>query len=297
MFKTVRFLLFLLISLSTTAHSKKLEERNNTEDLTIIVSSCDKYADCWKPFCQLLFKYWPFLKDQKRKIEIVLITNKKEFSYPGITVYKTGEDKSWSDNLLEALKTIKSKYVLYLQEDYFLSSPLDERRLGYLFTEMKKHNIPYIEIGPDSFFNKEKDYPLVKGTVIKGKHIPYRTSLQPALWEKKVLEHLLKQKETAWTFEVAGSTRSEGLMEPFLAVKNDHPIHFFNACGSGYFSKKALEFLKKEGIALKSVSLPIDEDYPFTLWLRDFSNRASIRRLKLYFLWTKFLGLWDPKFA
>lgn len=298
--KIARFLFGILLILVTYGHANKNKEIIQNQaltDLTIIVSSCDKYHDCWQPFCQLLFKYWPSLKTYNKTIPIILITNQKDFSYEGTIVYKTGKDRSWSDNLLEVLKTVKTKYVLYLQEDYFLSASIDTKRLAYLLNKMKEKNIDYIEISPDGFFNKEKLYPFVKGTVIKSKHIPYRTSLQAALWDKEVLEWLVKPKETAWDFELKGSIRSEGNMHPFLAAQENHPFHYVNACGAGYFTSYALDFLKKEGIPLNNISLPLDKDYPFTLWLREFSQKSCIRKLRLYTLWTKILGLWDPKFS
>ena len=264
-------------------------------DLTIIISSCDKYHDCRKPCLDLLFKYWPELKPAKTPI--ILITNNRPFSYLGVDVHQTGVDHGWSANMIEVLKKVKTRYVLYLQEDYFMTRPVNHKKLAYFVQKMKEQQIPYIQLNDDPYFEKALPFSGIINTAIKDKHTDWRTSLQASLWEKDVFLWLLKPTESAWDFEGNSSIRSEGIMRPFLIERGAYAFDYLNACGLGFMHQESINFLKIHGIHIGSVSLPIDADYKFTLWLRNFSNQPVIRKLNLYRNWLKIMGLWDPKFS
>jgi len=261
------FIIFLLaVSLDTVSHVQE----PRLEDVTIIVSSCDKYAELWEPFSKLLFKYWPSLKTYNKHVPVILITNKKSFSFKGIQNFQTGEDKSWSDNMLQVLSHVKTKYVLYLQEDYFLSQPVNNEFLYYLIKKMKQDHIPYIQLNQDSasYADTQKSFPTVKNSIVKSQYLGYRTALQAAFWQKDVFEWLIKKKESPWEFESYGGMRSAGMRAPFLAIVKDYPITFVNAVNLGFWQDGSLEFLHQEGIDIKTV-LPVAKDYPCTLWIKN----------------------------
>ncbi|MEI8320552.1 MAG: hypothetical protein WCG05_00880 [Alphaproteobacteria bacterium] len=291
MYKIIVFL-FCLLGFSAQAISRiddtTIPDEPRLTDITIIVSSCDRYSEFWAPFSELLMRYWPSLKTYNKDIPILFIVNKKPFSFDRVQVVSTGEDGGWSRNMLQALKQVKTKYVLYMQEDYFLSQTVDEKYLSYLLTKMKQQDIAYIETNNGSFYAEKYPYPLVKGTEIKGKHVAFRASLQSALWNKDILEWLIKPKENAWDFEANASIRSEGLQNPFLVVTPGYfPITFVNACHVGFWNAGALDLLKKEGIPVQ-VQMPVDSNYEFTLWLMN-------KHRKIYKQWIKVLRLFDPK--
>ncbi|MEI8320494.1 MAG: hypothetical protein WCG05_00580 [Alphaproteobacteria bacterium] len=265
-----------------------IPDQPRLDDVTIIVSSCDKYSEFWRPFGILLFRYWPSLKTYNKHIPIIIISNKKPFSFDRIHIFNTGEDYGWSKNMLMALAQVKTKYVLYMQEDYFLSDPVNEAYLYYLLTKMKEQDVPYIQLNSGK---GESDYPAIKGTEIKGKYDSYRTSLQSALWNTKIFAWLIKEDEDAWAFERNATIRSQGVLNPFLALtaQND-PIKFLNAANSGYFVRATAPFLEKEGIVMKNTILPVYEDYKFTNWVR-----ANFPRI-FTFIWAPFFRLIDEKF-
>src|SRR5689334_22178846 len=75
------------------------EDPIHFKELTIVISSCDKYQEFWLPFFTFLFKNWPSLKSENKHIPILLITNEKNYPDPRVTVIQTGKDKSWSLNM------------------------------------------------------------------------------------------------------------------------------------------------------------------------------------------------------
>ncbi len=160
------------------------------EDVTIIVSSCDKYEDMWAPFFKLLFKYWPSLKTHNKDIPIILITNEGVFSSDRRQVFRTGKNASCSSNMLRVLKSVKTKYILYFQEDYLMSALVNEKRLQYLLEKMKQENIANIILNGDSYFDKQPSFPKVKETVEKDNVIGFKASLQSGFWDTKIFESL-----------------------------------------------------------------------------------------------------------
>ena len=265
------------------------------DDLTLVISSCGKYSDLWAPVCSLLFKYWPSLKTYNKNVKIVLITTDKEFSFEGVRVFHVERDKGWSANMLAALKTIDTKYVMYLQEDYLMSQPVNETRIKELLDAMKKGLAVHVELNRDNFFKDCPPHPTLPGVLVKGKHQGYRTSNQAVLWNKETFEWLINPEEDPWKFEMNGSVRSEGMREPFLAVGKDFPMQFVNACNLGFWDMGSLEFLKKEGFEVKNTILPRAEDYPFTRWLQHIVQLHP-RLSFIYKNWTSFLSLFDDKF-
>ena len=288
---------FACLSFSSTLETSSSEivipedQKATLTDLTIVVSSCGKYSDCWEPFCKLLFKYWPSLKTYNKHIKIIFITTEKDFSFDGVDVLKIPQDISWSDNLIEALKLVKTKYVLYMQEDYMLMQPVNERRMDELLKGMAQSNAVYLQLTDDGHAAKTgSPYPAIPGTAIKGKYQDWRPSLRSALGETKLFLWLLKPGENPWQFESAdGSYRSQGVREPFLACAKDDPIPVYNACNIGYWTQGGLDFLKKEGLPVNNPTLPVFEDYPFTHWLK--AHYPSVYRK-----WLSVLEIFDPKF-
>jgi len=254
-----------------------LPEKNSLQDLSIVIASCDKYSGLWDPFFTLLFKNWPVINNgANRDLPIFLISNKKKFEHPRVQNISFPNEISWSDNMLETLSQVKTKYVLYLQEDYFLTKPVNEQLLEQMLNYIKEHNAAFLEV---SGFNNnaqttKQKVPLESSPNLAefAKHSLYRTSLQAGIWSKDALVWLIKPGETAVEFELASSKRSEGMRDLFLVhldVAND-PIQYINAANGGLLLKTAIDYLHKQGIAFdpKLQPLPVDQDHKFILYKR-----------------------------
>lgn len=255
----MRIFLFIWI-LVTTSLPLEAKSSPRLDNISIIVSSCDKFSEFWNPFFTLLFKHWPSLRTQNVSVPLILISNYKTYPDSRVTTYPVGLDKSWSDNMLTVLKNIKTDYILYLQEDYFFNSGVNENILLDLLKAMQ--DIPYIQISDDGTFRGQQAY--APGIVIKGQHNRWRTSLQAAIWRKEAFEGLIKPGESPWQFEDIGSVRSEGIMRPFLAVVSDFPITYLNASEKGFWMTDALDYIKSQGIDVGKLNLPNDRDN----WIR-----------------------------
>ena len=87
------------------------------ENVTIVVSSCDKFKDAWEPFFFLLDKYWV---DHPRKV----LLNSETIEYDGTFKYvKTVlnfNNKSWTERIRNTVKQVETEFVLFFLEDYFI---------------------------------------------------------------------------------------------------------------------------------------------------------------------------------
>lgn len=178
------------------------ENSQNINDVTILVSSCDKYAPIWKTFFDLLFKHWPSLKTYNKDVPIVLVSNNIDFHNSRVTMAKSPGELGWNGNINQALKQIKTKYVLYLQDDYYIQDDVLEDKVIDIINAAKAKNLNYVEIAPRCAIGSKKveGFPFLK---YKDPDYGCATTLQAALWEKEALEEMSSDKKatTIWALE------------------------------------------------------------------------------------------------
>lgn len=193
-------------------------------NFTILVNSSDGFEDCWDPFFTLFSKYWPEYKGK-----IILNTEFKDYKFKGldITCAKSNWDSpdkklTWSECLINALKTIETPLVLYLQEDYFIDKPVNNNfiiEVAELMTNYQK--IKYIGLTDSGnyppFYIWEKDKRLLQVS----NNSKYRISTQAGLWDTLTLISYLKPTENGWMFEIFGTQRAKKKKELFLTINRE----------------------------------------------------------------------------
>jgi hypothetical protein len=198
----------------------------NASQLTILVNSTDSFEDCWQPFFTLFSIYWSNCQHP-----IVLNTETKSFSYPGLNIecsqIQVGtneplEKLSWSECLIRCLDKIHSKYILYLQEDYFLNDYVNAGLIDDFLQIMEKEGYSHIRLR-ESIANSPHEpsskYPLLWKIPQKSN---YRIGLQAGLWVKDRLRFYLKPDETGWEFERWGNRRSQKINDAFYCQNLDY---------------------------------------------------------------------------
>lgn len=266
---------FCLLALLMWSSCFPLLANKAYHDVTILVSSCDKYSALWPGFFELLYKYWPI--DEQNGPKIVLIANHKQYKDARVHMVNIPHEISWSDNMRQALSEIKTEFVLFLLEDYYVTH-FDHQRMQTILQLMREDpRVAYVQLFYQQMHGDA--YRNHAGIFLKKKHDPYRTSLQASLWRTKDLLHLLKPGENPWQFEKIGSTRSEGMDKDFLIVMEKQPIHYLNMNHEGYLQSSQIEEARKLGITIQTSGLKIDKDYPWKFWLKR-SFKPWLRSLK-----------------
>lgn len=239
---------------------------------SIIISSCDNFSDVWHPFFTLFFKYWPDCQ-----FKIYLISEKKTYPDNKVSAILLGEDKKWASNIKLALQRINTPYIIYFQEDYFLKSPVNTKRIISLLDFAVKNNVGCLRLFPaPKPERKSADNPEF-GEITKGKM--YSVSLQAAIWKKEVFENLLVDGETGWNMEIDGSKRSTNITEPFLSVWDkvfDYPSA--TAIKKGVWLYDAVRLCEREGIKIDTTKRKMEKKSRY--FLRITGLLGAINRLK-----------------
>lgn len=212
--------------------------------------SCDTYYDLWNPFFYFFEKYWadcPY--------PVYLATNSKTYSRKEIKSIHSNKFTNWSDETFSILEKYPHDYLIYFQDDYFLTKKVSTPVIEALIEKMMLQNADYLRLfpslGPDLPIENEKQIGII------GKDADYRTSLQCAIWKKNTFLSLLKKEETNWDFEINSPSRSKDYL--FLSLikqtkghirTHTYPITYYykTAVFKGMWMPEVIEICQKEGI-------------------------------------------------
>lgn len=197
-------------------------------------------------------RYWP---DGPKAIH--LITNRLAFAHPRVSVFATGTDHGWARNLRMALTVAPQPFVLYMQEDYWIDRVVDTALIDSYVDHFRHDRLDYLRLVPvppgDEHCGFDNRIRLLKPEA------PYRTSLQAALWRKKVLLEVLRDDESPWNFEHVGNDRSRRYGSRFgcVAGKNlrtaapGNLSYVCTAINKGRWSNEAVRYAKRERLTVE----------------------------------------------
>jgi len=241
--------------------------------VSFLISSCDGFSDCWRPYYHGLHKYWPDCP-----YDVFIVTNIKDSGDSSVQAIKVGEDKGWSRNTLQALSEITTPYVIYTHEDFWISKRVQTNAIEEYVALMDKDNADYIRLYPCPEPDYEFGYDKRLGVLAD--HAAYRTSLQVAIWRKRVFKELIVEAENPWQFEVNGTDRSKKYGSRFLSVKrfwdsDRKPFHYgidyvCTAINKGKWSKEAKHYALQEGLSIDFSKRPNET------WWNDFERSGPL---------------------
>lgn len=222
-----------------------MEQTPARRDVAILVVSCDRYQDLWRPFFRCFFKYWPDCP-----YPVYLGSNRATYSDPRVRPLLVGDDVDYSSNLLSMLAVIPHDWVILWIEDRVLSAPVSTERLAALIRGAQEQDAAYLKLLATHPFAipdvPSRDFgELPRGTA-------YRVCITLALWNKFELLHLLRRGETAWELERNGTKRSNVCRRRFFALyrrsRHDPPISDEHMIIKGRLIRDARAFIEREGL-------------------------------------------------
>ncbi len=163
--------------------------------VAIMITSCDAYSECWKPMIFSLDKYWPDCEFPR-----YIVTNYKEEELPNTSFIKVGDDKrSWCTLAKKGLEAIDADYVLFFQEDYWLSQKVDNNAIKAHIQYMEENNVDYLKICKDIL---RDNYRLGDSIYCNNPlDVRYSFNTAMAIWRKKSILPLLIDGWSGWEFE------------------------------------------------------------------------------------------------
>jgi hypothetical protein len=178
--------------------------------VALIVHSCDRYSFLYEGFAYFFAKYWDFEID----CNLYFATEEKDVSIPNFTTIKSGKGE-WSDRLAFLLnEKIKEEYVLYFQEDMWLSKPINKDFLHQLFQLAFKNEWKQVKLHSAAVYKTIETDIYIEGFNIAKIDIDkssYLMSHQVTLWEKDFFLAQLPKNEHPWRNERKGSKRLKKL--------------------------------------------------------------------------------------
>ena len=240
--------------------------------VALVVSSCDAFFDAWRPFGAFWQKFWPDCP-----LEAFLLTNELHIRSSRIRSLAVGGDRGWSSNLLAALERIAHPYVLYLQEDYFLTAPVDGVQLARDFSEV-------IESGAESLCFRARSEPDPGFRALNDRFgiVPLdsdgRTRCQVTLWKKSALQSILRRGETAWNFEARGSARTQEMQILSYRSRENTPLpYLMSAISRGLWMPEAIALCRAHDVQIDPFFRPIYSPGRWQQRLRRTLGRARLR--------------------
>ena len=181
--------------------------------VAVLVSSCDRFFDAWRPFAAFWRRHWPA---RALPWPVFLLVNRLPVRSEWLTPLAVGRDRGWSDNLRLALGRIEADHLLYLQEDYFLTAPPEVALLIALTAAARAEDVDVrcLRAMPPGY--GAEAWPRVAARGVDGLSevpagSPGRGRLQAAIWRKAALLGALRPAESAWDFEARAAERLRAL--------------------------------------------------------------------------------------
>lgn len=220
----------------------------NFNRLSIFVTSCDLYKDCWEPLLYSFKKYWPTCP-----YPIYIVSNFEGESDEQVTYIKVGEHLGWGSNSKKALKEVDSKYILHFHEDYFLNRPFNtdimERHLDYC----DNNSVQYLRLSDHPIRDKFRIGNSCYCQDPLGEK--YSLCMQPSIWRKDLYESLCVPGWSCWDFEnsVNNYLQKEGISVNAQMIHSSFfrelciPIIPETAIRKGKWTMGGVKFLKDNG--------------------------------------------------
>ncbi len=211
-------------------------------DLAVVVLSCDRYADLWKPFFDLFFRNWsdcPF--------KVYLFANEQSYSDLRVMTVLSGKDNDWSSSVKACVQQIPEKYLLLFFDDAFLDKPVNNSELFKLLSYLEGHAAEYLRFRPVPLPDEKIDHVIGR---YKADTL-YRTAVF-GIWRRDVLLDVFKEGESAWDLETKGVPRSAKYTN-FFGVYKEY-FSYIHGVEKGQWYRSAVRKILKLGIEIDEKS-------------------------------------------
>lgn len=235
---------------------------------SLLVSTSDNYQCAWYPYFELIKIYW---KNHPKSIFLNCETKGYIDESLNIQIIYGGREKTWSERLYNCLKQIRTDYIIFSLEDFFLTGQVDDDAIEQCVKWMDENK----EIAECRLKSSNLKCLQIKDAYgrfrIANSDTPYRLDTQVAIWRKKDLLGFLNKKEDPWHFETDGTQRIKDSKKIFLWLYADDeedetkmifPYHINQRCGYGiawgrwlWNNKKLFEKNKIMNVDYKSIGV------------------------------------------
>lgn len=208
-------------------------------NLTLLVGTCDDYSFLWKNFIKLCNKYW------EPECKKMIVSEELKHDYHSYEFITPGNNINWSDRMIHAINQIKTDFIFFVLEDYFLKEKISNQSIIESINFLEKENanklvFTTIPFGFYKLFHIKDDLYKMQDDS------DYLTSVQPAIWRKSFLLKCLQKNWNPWEFEIYGTNLIRN-QDNKIYLKYKIDSIYFNAVRKGKIMSEGWEeFYKKE---------------------------------------------------
>ena len=224
-----------------------------SDRMSLLVMSCDRYADLWNPMSDCLKRFWPDCPYE------ILLSTESLSPAPETAFHRVIHSGSaaWSGRLLDTLNAVTTPYTMLLLDDLWPSQTISTAAMEGILDLMERDGIGDVHLRNEG--SDQRDYDKDPAYRIYASDAPYRISASASIWNTAFLTSVLRPEESAWEFERIGSYREDALKLPVLVCKAS-PLSVVCDSGAveqGRWEPLALTFAKEQGIAVDSTKRPV----------------------------------------
>ena len=214
------------------------------KNLSVLISSCDKFSDLWDENVSLYHKYW-----KNNTCHTILVTdNETKWSARDIEVVVARGENDFPMRIRYALDFITTPYVLLTLDDYFLIDSVSNRKINYLVDRMQRENIQYLSLY-NRRITKKRQYKSVTELFPIDMTRKYAITLYPAIWEVDFLKNAIKTDMSPWLFEPL-LTKTAIKMGANCQASLAGVYNILDVVRKGKLLHKAKKYFKKNGISI-----------------------------------------------
>lgn len=171
-------------------------------NFSLIISTCDQYSDLWKAHILLLNQNWA-----DRNVPTFLVTDKPtDETFENVEVVAAGEGTEITERLKAVLPLIKTDYIFFTLDDYFLTEKISTEAIHEDIQIMEKHRLDYLRLFVMTMksLKNRRAKEIEPGIFLLDNHAgDYIISLYAGIWRKDFMEKTLTKSQNAWQYEVA----------------------------------------------------------------------------------------------
>lgn len=216
------------------------------------MSSSDKFEWLWPAFFYYFDRFWPDCPYTR-----YLGTESRDYYVKDVITLKSGKAKTWGEVTTINLLQIRSKYIIFLLDDYLLQKMVDTAVVKSVLLITEKIGAKHVKLtenhraGVISLSEVSQSFlPIVKTEL-------FDISLQAAIWDREFFLNLLKSNESPWDFEKNAKNRLFDYKDIYFLKKPPFDINFGGVMHHGLIERKFYKRISKDGI-------DIDKKYVLT---------------------------------
>lgn len=180
------------------------------DEIALIVHTCDRYQLLYPGFEYFFKRNWPFYEVN---IKYYFLTEEADYQSDLFTNIKTGKGE-WSDRLLNGLNQIPESYIIYFQEDMWLSRPVTGDTIVKTIKFAVDKGVNLFKLSSNNVYNTTSTGNYIDGlsvSVLNNKESKFLMSHQVSIWKKSFLAEQLQHHEHPWRNEREGTKRLRAL--------------------------------------------------------------------------------------